>query len=133
MYRVCFGESHMSFDGRRTLTGGGGESATKGVIAVIKNIRKAPDCNERTVKVQFEDDNRYGAIYVPAKYAKNLKPERKYEFHLQESSFRGGGQSRFSGSEMIRRTKLAPIETKASGLNGGRAGEGAGKFNNRWK
>lgn len=90
------------------------------VIGTVKKIDKAPNDRENKVKVRFEGARSEDAIYVPKKYAKYLKPEHVYAFHLEDLPFRGGGQSRFSGAPMIRRTKMAPEELK--GGSGGKSG-----------
>jgi len=110
----------------RSLAGGRGKPKGDGVVATVKTIDKAPDRNEQKVKVKKDGGRKEDYIYVPRKYAKYLKPEHKYQFHLEDSPFRGGGQSRFSGAEMIQRTRYEPIEITETGFGGGSMGGGTG-------
>ncbi|MCB9990785.1 MAG: hypothetical protein H6867_05330 [Rhodospirillales bacterium] len=120
----------MEFTKRRTLTGGGAPKKGDGVVGVVKQIDNSPKSSEKRVKVKMED-NSNASIYVPKKFAKDLKPEHSYEFHLDEPAFRGGGQQRrFSSTEMARRTDVAPTEVRQSRL--GKITSRNTDFSNRW-
>ncbi len=109
----------MDVSKRRSLTGGGGEPRGDGIIAVVKDIDKSNKGSEKKVKIKEDGARGQDAIFVPKKYAKDLKPEHKYEFHLEADTFRGGGGNSFSGAAMIRRTNVAPTEIRNGGLSGG--------------
>lgn len=117
----------MGFSTNGSLWGRGPKG--QGVIGTVKKIDAAPDIKEQRVKVKLEGGRSEDAIYVPRKFAKYLKPEHKYVFHLEETTFRGGGQARFSGATMIRRTKQEPLEIKENGFGGSSKG-GGGSFRN---
>lgn len=116
----------MSLSSRRSLTGGGGEPQGEKMVATVKGVIKAPNSSEQKVKIRQDNSRVEDAIYVPKKFVKNLKPEHKYEFHLEETTFRGGSQSRLSGSGMLRRTKVEPTQVKAGGFRGSSSTAGTG-------
>ncbi|GEM_PF-3545987 len=105
-----------------------GRSFSKGedIIAVVKKIDNGPNRKEQKVTVKADGARKEDAIYVPRRYSNQLKPEHKYSFHLEETSFRGGGQARFSGSAMIRRTRQEPEEVTETGFGGHSKGGGNG-------
>lgn len=113
----------MDFSKRRTLTSGGGTEKGSGMVGVVKKVDRAPNGAEQRVKVKTESSAE-ASIYVPKKYARDLKPEHKYEFHLVDEPFRGGGQRTFSGVEMSHRTKVQPAEVKTSNMGGSSTGGG---------
>lgn len=118
----------MGFSKKRSLTGGGGDDdRTEDVIGTVKKIDKSPNGMENRVKVRLEDETN-SSIYVPIKYARDLKPEHKYEFHLEESVFRGGEtKGRFRGVEMIRHTRLEPSEVNNSSFSSGGSSSSLGR------
>ena len=108
---------------QRSLTGGGGDDGkTEGVVAKVKSVEKSPSGTEKKVKVKLADEKFEGSFYVPKKYADRLKPEKVYEFHLDEPTYRGGSAKNFSGANMIRRTKVAPKELGSSSFGAGGGG-----------
>ena len=85
-------------------------------IGVVKKIESAVNSCEQHVQAKGEG-GRITAIYVPKKYAKDLKVGQSYEFHLNEPKFHSGSsgsQQRFSSTTMARRTEVAPKKVDKS-------------------
>ena len=129
----------MHFNNRRSLTGGSNETKGEAIIGVVKDVRKGLSGADQRVRIKADDGKKGMSlvnaqeteILVPRKYARDLKAEHRYEFHLEDQLFRGGGSdsSRLNGVTMTRRTFDRPVEVRDSGLNGGSAsGNGFRRF-----
>lgn len=117
--------SGSGFGGRRSMTSTPSERKGVAVVGTVKGIEKAPNSSEKKVKIKLDEDSSQSSIYVPKKFASELKPERKYTFHLEESTFRGGSQSRLADASMIRRATGKPEECKDGGFSSGSGGKDA--------
>lgn len=113
----------MEFGSRHTLSARESDFGDY-MVAKVKRIDTSPDSKYMRVRVRQDGARWEDSIYVPRKFANNMKPERKYQFHLEEVAYRGSGQSRLTGVSMSRRTRSEPLEVTSSGFGGKSKGGG---------
>lgn len=125
----------MSFSsGRRSLSGGSdgtrNRKVIKGTVKTIERISSRP--SERRVGINVDENKGHreaflksdtgAAIYVPSRYASDMKVGKTYEFKVEEPLYRGGGGGgRRFGTIETHKTLLRPVASTGSkfGGNGG--------------
>lgn len=122
----------MSFSsGRRSLSGGSDgtkdKKVIKGTVRAIERISSRP--SERRVSINVDEDKGHkeaflkgdtgAAVYVPSRYASDMKVGKTYEFKIEEPLYRGGGGSgRRFGVMEVHKTMLRPVVFTGSKFGG---------------
>jgi len=89
----------------------------KGTVKAIDRISSRP--SERRVRINVDEDKGHkeaflkgdteAAVYVPSRYASDMKVGKAYEFKIEEPLYRGGGGGgRRFGTAEVHKTLLKP-------------------------